>query len=303
MRLPYLLFLPLLLSPAFAGAASFPLPDDDNDLVGSLVSIQARPADTLVDIARHHDVGQDAILQANPGIDRWLPGAGTKVVLPLRFILPATPYQGLVLNLPEMRLYYYPRPQPGETARVYTYPVGIGRMDWATPLGQTRLVGKEKNPSWRPPESIRREHAAAGDPLPALVPPGPDNPLGRYALRLGIPGYLIHGTNKEFGVGMRVSHGCVRLLPEDIEELFGMIAVGAPVYIVNQPVKAGWADGKLYLEVHPLLEEDGTGGRGLREKVWAAVDAALFGRHARLDEDAIQRAISKPAGMPVVISL
>lgn len=139
-----------------------------------------------------------------------------------------------------MRIYCFPEPAPNEPAGVLTYPVSIGRMDWFTPLGVTRLISKEKDPGWRPPESIRQEHEADGDPLPRVVPPGPDNPLGRHALRLGIPGYLIHGTNKVFGVGMRVSHGCIRMLPEDIEELFAAVPTGTPVRIINQPFKLGW---------------------------------------------------------------
>ena len=131
--------------------------------------------------------------------------------------------------------------------QVQTYPISIGRMDWATPLGKTTITVKVKDPGWSPPESIRKEHAERGDPLPRYVPPGPDNPMGRYALRLGIPGYLIHSTNKPLGVGMRVSHGCIRMLPEDIEYLFPQVPTGTTVRIVNQPVKAGWYGGKLYL--------------------------------------------------------
>jgi len=296
------LALPLLLCAAFARAATFPMPGDGNDLVGAIVIVKARQKDTLVDIARRHDVGQEAILSANPDVDRWLPGTGTDVVLPRQFILPPTAYTGVVLNLPEMRVYYYPKPGPDDRAVVYTYPVGIGRMDWATPLGATKVLVKDKDPVWRPPESIRREHALEGDPLPAVVPAGPNNPLGGYALRLGIPGYLMHGTNKEFGVGMRVSHGCVRLLPEDIEELFGLVSVGTPVRIINQPVKAGWFDGELYLEVHPPLEEDAMGEDGLYEMAMAALDAAQFGRPARLDLQVIGQAIANPSGMPVAVS-
>ncbi|WP_206046776.1 L,D-transpeptidase family protein [Mangrovimicrobium sediminis] len=296
------MLLSLSLLAARAGAASFPLPEPEDDLVGAVAVIPARPQDTLVDIARHNDVGQDAIVLANPTVDRWLPGAGTPVVLPLQFILPATPYRGVVLNLPEMRLYFYPEPAAEQRAEVITYPVSIGRMDWATPLGETRINTRDRDPSWRPPASIRAEHAAQGDPLPAVVPPGPDNPLGRYALRLAMPGYLLHGTNKPFGVGMRVSHGCIRLLPEDIEDLFERVAVGTPVRIVNQPVKAGWLDGVLYLEVHPPLEEESWQPQTLREQALAAIAVAQLGRPARLDQTALDRALAAPSGMPVAIS-
>jgi L,D-transpeptidase ErfK/SrfK len=201
-----------------------------------------------------------------------------------------------------MRLYYFPPPEPGIPPAVQTYPVSIGRMDWATPLGETKLVRKDRDPAWYPPESIREEHAAQGDPLPRVVPPGPDNPLGKYALRLEIPGYLIHGTNKAFGVGMRVSHGCIRMLPEDIAELFARIPVGTPVRIINQPVKAGWYGGDLYLEVHPPLEEDQAGRDALFDTAIEVIDEALFRRTVDLDRLAVLEAVVAQSGVPVVIS-
>ena len=233
-----------------------PLPEFD--LIGAIHQTQARQEDTLLDIARRYDIGQEQIVRANPDVDRWLPGDGTKVVIPTRYILPAAPREGLVLNVPEMRLYYYPKPKPGETPVVKTFPVGIGRQDWGTPLGTTRIVNKIKDPTWTPPASIRKEHLEKGDPLPAIVPAGPDNPLGQYAMRLAIGGgsYLIHGTNKALGVGMRASHGCIRMMPEDIEYLFQHVDVGAQVRIVSETAKVGWFGGKLYLEIHEPLEED-----------------------------------------------
>ncbi len=300
MRLRYLLPAIILSVPTWS--ASYRLPPEEFDLVGSIQIVEAQQEETLLDIARSHDVGQEAILLANPDVDRWLPGAGTRVTIPSRHILPEPPFEGLVLNLPEMRLYYFPQVEPGSRPRVNTYPISVGRMDWATPLGETKLVSKQRDPAWHPPESIRAEHAAAGDPLPRVVPPGPDNPLGRHALRLGIPGYLIHGTNKVFGVGMRVSHGCIRMLPEDIEELFELAPVGTTVRIINQPFKVGWYGGELYLEVHPPLDEDDTGGDTLREAVMAAVDTEVFRRPVDLDFSAIEQAVSRPTGMPVVIS-
>ena len=184
-----------------------------------------------------------------------MPGEGTYVRLPLRRILPDTPREGIVVNLPEHRLYYYPVARAGEPRVVITYPVSVGKMDWHTPIGLTKVVAKIKDPPWYPPESVRAEHAQRGDPLPKVIPAGPDNPLGQFAMRLGIPGgaYLIHGTNKPAGVGMQVTHGCMRLYPEDIEALFKMVAVDTPVRIVNQPHKVGIADGRLYVEVHPPL--------------------------------------------------
>ena len=238
-----------------AGAATLPLPVE-GDLIGEGAAIAAADDDTLIDIARRHSLGYEEIVNANAAVDPWLPGAGTVVRLPLRRVLPDAPHEGIVVNLPEHRLYYYPPAKAGEPRVVVSYPVSVGKMDWSTPLGLTKVATKIRDPAWYPPESVRAEHAAHGDPLPKMVPAGPDNPLGQFAMRLAIPGgsYLIHGTNKPAGVGMQVTHGCMRLYPEHIEELFRMVAVDTPVRIVNQPHKVGWSDGRLYVEVHPPLE-------------------------------------------------
>jgi L,D-transpeptidase ErfK/SrfK len=235
-------------------AEVYELPPEGFDVIGAVATVTARYDDTLVDIARHHGLGYQDIVRANPDVGVWLPGEGTEVVLPMRFVLPPGPREGLVLNLAEYRMYYFPKPRKGEPAYVYTYPMSIGRMDWETPLGETRIVAMAKNPAWYPPQSVRDEHAADGDPLPRVVPAGPENPLGTRALRLGLPGYLIHGTNRPAGVGMRVSHGCIRMFPEDIEFLFQHITVNTVVRIINAPVKIGWDGEDLVAEVHPVLE-------------------------------------------------
>jgi L,D-transpeptidase ErfK/SrfK len=232
----------------------YELPPDGSDVIGAISTMTASYEDTLVDIARRHGLGYQDIVRANPNVNVWLPGEGTEVLLPTRFVLPPGPREGLVLNLAEYRMYYFPKPKDGEPAYVYAYPISIGRMDWETPLGRTRIVAMAENPSWYPPQSVRDEHAADGDPLPRIVPPGPENPLGTRAMRLGIPGYLIHGTNRPAGVGMRVSHGCIRMFPEDIEFLFQHIRVNTIVRIINAPVKIGWDGEVLVAEVHPLLE-------------------------------------------------
>ena len=221
-------------------AEVYELPPEGYDVIGTVSTITARYEDTLVDIARRHGLGYYDIVRANPEVNPWLPGEGTEIVLPSRFVLPPGPRRGLVLNLAEYRMYYFPESQEGKPAYVYTYPMSIGRMDWETPLGNTQIVAMAKDPAWYPPQSVRDEHAADGDPLPRVVPPGPENPLGTRALRLGLPGYLIHGTNRPAGVGMRVSHGCVRMFPEDIEFLFEHIGVRTSVRIINAPVKIGW---------------------------------------------------------------
>jgi L,D-transpeptidase ErfK/SrfK len=285
-------------------AATFDLPSEHFDVIGAITTVNATYEDTLLDIARRKSIGQDQMERANPGVDRWLPGEGTPVVVPSHYILPRAPREGLVLNLPEMRMYYFPPRKPGQPAQVQTYPIGIGRMDWATPLGTTKITGKIKDPTWTPPESIRIEHAAKGDPLPRVVPAGPDNPLGRYAMRLSIPGYLIHSTNKPLGVGMRVSHGCIRMLPDDIERLFPQLPVGTPVNIVNQPVKAGWHGGKLYIEVHPPLEEYPNDRGAMVEEMMLALDDAMARRSVAtvLDNAVIDEQLNKPTGIPAIIS-
>lgn len=224
----------------------------DSDVVGQARVIVAEYEDTFIKLARQYNLGFEELAQANPAVDPWLPGEGTEIVLPTHFVLPKTPRQGVVINLPELRLYYYP---DGESGRVITHPISIGRMDWGTPLGRSEIISKVLNPTWYPPESIREEHAADNRPLPKVVPPGPDNPLGKHAMRLSLPGYLIHGTNKPSGLGMRVTHGCIRMFPEDIEALFEEVPIGTPVRIVNQPYKLGWTNEGFYLEAHPPLDE------------------------------------------------
>ena len=219
----------------------------------------ARYEDTLLDVARRFGMGLAELRLANPDVDTWLPGEGTAIRLPSKFILPEAPRSGMVVNVAEMRIYYYPE----DRSVVRTWPISIGRVGWETPLGETRIVRKKAYPTWYPPESIREEAAMSGDPLPRAVGPGPDNPLGTHALYLGFPQYLIHGTNKPYSIGMRVSHGCVRMYPEDIVELFELVESETAVTLVHQGVKAGWAGDKLYLEVHP--EIGGPGGKDASE--------------------------------------
>lgn len=283
-------------------AQTFPLPPQEVSVIGSPRTVAARHQDTLVDLALRHGVGYEEIVLANPKVDPWLPGEGTPVLLPTQYILPPVPREGIVLNLPEMRLYYYPQPRAGEQPKVITYPVGIGRMDWNTPLGLTRIVAKVKDPSWTPPDSIRAEHAARGDILPAVVPAGPDNPLGQYALRLGMTGYLIHGTNKPAGIGMRVTHGCMRLNNPDIEALFAQVPVGTPVRIINEPYKAGWLEGQLYVEAHPPLEEDAAALANNMTPLVRAIVGVTQERGYAVDWQRVRSAAGKSHGMPVRVS-
>jgi L,D-transpeptidase ErfK/SrfK len=291
------------LNAGFAHADTFIQPPDDVDVIGSLQFIQAHENETLLDIARNNDIGQKEILIANPGVDRWLPKNNPVVRLPKRYVLPDAERTGLVLNLPEMRLYYFHQSIYTKMPQIITHPVSVGRMDWETPLGNTKIASKQKDPSWRPPQSLKDEAIAAGDePLPDVVLPGPDNPLGRYAMRLGIPGYLLHSTNKPYGVGMRVTHGCLRMYPEDIEQLFEDVPVGTPVQIVNQPVKLGWLADTLYIEIHPALEENQqTPGNDL-QTVLNMVAEFTAERPITLSGSALRMAVERQDGIPVAIS-
>jgi len=302
----FLLFV-LVAVPGTVWAAVFDLPADINESVigqepEKPLFVTAKAEDTLLDVARRYDIGQNEILLVNPEIDRWLPGTDATIVIPDSRILPDTPRQGLTLNLPEYRLYYF----SGDKKTVSTYPVSIGRQDWNTPLGKTTIVTKKANPTWTPPQSIKEEHAAKGEILPDVVPAGPDNPLGLFALRLGLPGYLIHGTNKPYGVGMRVSHGCVRMYPEDIERLFPEVNVGLPVYIVNQPVKLGWRDKKIYIEVHPQLEGEELPYNELYEQTMVLIKKTFYKYNKQqelvVDAQALRHALEQKNGLPVAIT-
>lgn len=284
-------------------AQTFPLPPDGGDVVGEIQTVVASEDDTLSDIARRFQVGYEEIVLANPDVDPWLPRADTVVTVPTQYILPAAPRVGIVLNVSEMRLYYYPPATTGARPTVVTHPVSVGDMAWSTPLGLTQVAAKVARPTWYPPKSIRAEHAVDGDPLPAAVPPGPDNPLGDYALRLGFDGYLIHGTNKPDGIGMRVTHGCVRLYPEDIEALFRSVSVGTPVRIVDQPYKAGWRDGMLLLESHPPFADSKKVSANNMTPVVQAVINATEKKSVPIDWPRALDAASETRGIPEPISL
>jgi L,D-transpeptidase ErfK/SrfK len=271
------------------------------DVVGEITLVSTVRKDTIADLARTYSQGYREMRMANPEVDPWLAGEDTEVIIPSLYVLPAAAREGIVINVPEMRLYYYPKSKgakAGAAQVVASYPISIGRQDWSTPHGVTRVESKVKDPSWTPPESIRKEHAAEGDILPAVVPPGPLNPLGAYALRLGIKGYLIHGTDKPYGIGMRVTHGCMRLYPEDIERVFHSVPVGTPVRLVNEPFKLGLSNGRLYLEVHPPLEED----RKKFETRFAQVVQLIsrrYGNHAvSLDWQSLRTTLYREDGVP-----
>ncbi len=290
------------IAPSFA--ATYNLPPAEENVIGKSLHVLANHEDTLLTIARLYGLGYREIRIANPGVDPWLPGENTRVVVPSRFILPDAPRKGIVINIAEMRLYYFPKSAKGGNRKVITYPISIGRGDWQTPLGVTRVTRKVKDPTWYPPESIRKEHQERGDTLEKVVPPGPDNPLGEFALKLGLPGYLIHGTNKPSGIGMQVTHGCIRLYPSDIEVLYRRVQVGTPVRIVNQPIKAGWLSGELYLEIHPPGEQNQAinAYRDLTPVVRQIVFATKRKPDYPIDWDRVRRIATHPRGVVLPVN-
>jgi L,D-transpeptidase ErfK/SrfK len=288
-----------------ASAAQYPLVNEQALMFGETETITSFHDDTLPDLARRYGLGYEEILRANPGVDTWLPGEGTVIVIPGQRILPPGPREGIVVNLPEHRLYYYPKVKKGETPYVITYPVSIGKMDWQTPLGKTRVIDKRKNPTWSPPDSVRKEHEERGDPLPAVVGAGPDNPLGAYAMRLDIhPGaYLIHGTNNPIAVGMAVTHGCIRMYPEDIEALFPLVPVNTPVWLINEPVKVARVDGRVWLEVHPPVDAEGQSVAVDLEGFYALANSALGDQPAAIHWDFVMQALKEASGLPQIVGL
>lgn len=237
-------------------ANHFILDSPEQSVVGEPQVVYTNETDTLSDLARAYGLGYDELIAANPDVNPWLPGTDTPILLPTEFVIPDVPREGVVLNMASKRLFYFPPVAEGEPVHVKTFPIGIGRVGWETPLGATTVIAKARNPHWYVPWSVRQEHEELGDPLPSVVPPGPDNPLGHRVLKLDMPGYLIHGTNQPYGVGMRVSHGCVRLYPENIEYLYELVEIGEAVTIVNEPFLFGERDGSLYFEGHAPLEDD-----------------------------------------------
>lgn len=306
----------LLFSCALAVAEETPTEDDTqsrewpvghyplvegSDLIGELKTTTVKPNDTLLDIGRRYGIGYEELRRANLDVRVWNPDTGTKVTLPTQHILPPGPREGVVVNVAEMRLYYYPPITEGEPPRVETYPISIGRVAWQTPLGETRVTTKVTNPAWYPPKSIIEEHAEQGNTLPNVVPPGPDNPLGEYAILLDIPGYLIHGTNRPDGIGMRVTHGCIRMLPEDIERLFPRLPVGTTVRLIDEPVKYGWSkDGILHVQAYPSL--DVAEGTPL-SRIIDEVSEVIKDHHYPLDYARLPDIIKAPGGQPQPLTL
>ncbi len=277
---------------------SYTLAEGDS-VIGALRWYRVRKGDTLYDIARQYSLGYNEIVDRNPGLDVWLPPPGAVVMLPTEWVLPCCARRGLVMNIPEMRLYYF-RPSADDPTRteVLTYAVGLGREDWQTPRGKFSIRDKTVNPTWVIPESIRREHIADRGDARTVIPGGaPDNPLGRHRLSLSLPSYAIHGTDIPWGVGMQVSHGCIRLYPEDIERLFPEVPVGTPGEFVYQPVKVGVRGGEVYVQVARDIY-------GLTPGIWREARTMLERLKAfdRVDQGRLMDALRRPSGVPIRVS-
>jgi L,D-transpeptidase ErfK/SrfK len=278
------------------------------DVVGVVQVVSADKDDTLTDIARRFNVGYEEILRANPKVDPWLPGEGREIIVPTQFVLPDAPRTGLVINIPAMRIFYYPPVKRGERPVVITHPIGIGKVGWRTPEGVTKIVRRQKDPTWRVPESVRKEHHENGEDLDPVIGPGPDNPLGKYAFYLQWPSYLIHGTNKPAGVGLRSSHGCIRLYPEDIEQFYNMVPIGTQVRVVNQPFVFGWHEGQLYMQPYDVLEDDTRDWskaphKLLSKSLAAQLQQQVRAAHEHVNWDLVSSLAHDPRGVPVPITM
>ncbi len=277
-------------------AGTFELRPNKSDIIGNVEHIMAKPGDTLFSIGRKYDIGHVEMIEANPDIDPKDPlEHRCEIVIPNEFVLPPGPRKGIVINLAELRLYYYHKNEPLVTSE----PIGIGRQGWGTPVGDTTIIEKTKDPKWFPTENIINDSKKEGIFLPKVVEAGKDNPLGKYSLRLGWTEYLIHGTNHPEGVGRRSSAGCIRMFPEDIEYLFGLVKIGTSVRIINEPVKIGWSDGGIFIEAHAPLRED---LESLPDWI-TAVDKVTnsFGENVLINWSIMQNALNYHLGVPVLI--
>ena len=266
------------------------------DLIGRLRYVRLKKGDTLPDIARHYGLGLNGLTSANPGVDIWVPAAGERLVLSHYFILPDAPRKGVVINLATMRLFAFKGTVDQLT--VVTYPVGVGTEERPSPMGQMRVERKAYRPSWYVPTSIAKAHLKKGDVLPAVVPPGPDNPLGEYALYLTAPSYLIHGTNKPASIGLRASNGCFRLYPEDVKRLYEITPAKTPVNIINQPYLVGLRNGVVYLEVHGPTGELDTAEL---DKVYRKLKAVKTATGRPLDWKKVKKVLAEARGIPVPV--
>lgn len=295
-----LLWFILVLFPLASMANVYSLPVNGSRLIGEVQQHLVQKGEYFQTIAKDYDVGILELMAANPGVDPFLPKEGTLLIIPTEMLLPDVPRKGVVINLPELRLYYFPKGQQ----KVYVFPVGIGRVGRETPVMQTRVKARIPNPTWTPPASVRKDHLEErGEVLPTVVQPGPDNPLGKFAIQLayGRGSYLIHGTNQDFGIGMRVSAGCIRLSPDNIEWLFNNIARGEKVTVINQTVKtASEPNGRQMIEVHSPLSK--TKVEQIQVVKLTKNDFKFMNQYD-VDNSSADQAIMQKSGLPVDVSL
>jgi L,D-transpeptidase ErfK/SrfK len=265
-------------------------------VIGRIGFVTLEKGDTLPDIARHFGLGLNGVSAVNPEVDIWVPEAGKRIMLPLSFILPDGPRKGIVINLAAMRLFQFK--ENNESLAVLTYPVGVGTEERPSPMGQMNVARKVSRPTWHVPTSIAKDHLKKGDPLPTTVPPGPQNPLGEYALYLSKPSYLMHGTNKPASIGLRATNGCIRLYPENIKKLYENTPVKTPVSIVNQPYLLGQRNGVVYLEVHGSVEDVDPSEL---DKIYAKLRKIEKESGRTLDWSNIKNVLAEARGIPVPI--
>jgi len=288
-----------LLIPTSLLALTFPLSSPNDDVVGHVQHVYSRKGENIYAIARQYQMGFYEIIEANPNINRHSPiPTDFRVTIPSAFVLPNVPRVGIVINLPELRLYYFSQ----DGREVKTEPLAIGRFDWMTPVLKTKIIEKKKNPKWFVPESIKEASARKGKILPDVVAAGPKNPLGKFAMRLADRSYLIHGTNAPMSIGKRASSGCMRMYPEDIAELFQMVPVNTPVYIINEYFKLGWKNKALYLEVHEPLQESAEPAHVQIQQITDMINQMTHNKSVRINWNAVHTTLEKQNGMPTLIS-
>lgn len=280
-------------------ALVFEIPPTENQVIGSTLMISSEKKDTVYKIARIYELGKDELMNANPHLSEFGPiQSNTPITVPSLFILPNTPHKGITINLAEKRLYFYPQ----GTTEIITEPISIGREGWDTPQMETKIVQKIVNPEWVAPNTILKYSAAKGIHLPKVMQPGPENPLGQFALRLGNWIVLIHGTNEPLSIGKRVSSGCIRMYPEDIALLFEKVDKSTPVYVINEPFRVGWQNQHLYLEVHQPMDEDNETENSIKQKVYALIETTTIGNTDHINWPLVDEMIQQQSGIPQMIT-
>ncbi|MDA8561776.1 L,D-transpeptidase family protein [Gammaproteobacteria bacterium] len=277
-----------------AYATEFDLPKKNNQIIGEVQTTRANFSDNTTTISSKYNLGLNSIVAANPDTtDNKL--STRDLVIPTAFILPPLPQEGVIINLPEMRMYYYPK----NGGKVLTYPIGIGKAGNTIPIKNSKITWKKVNPSWTPGPDVRRYNEAQGVHLPKTLPPGPDNPLGPYAIYLNIPTFLIHSTVFPESIGRRASFGCIRMNETDIKDFFPIITAGTSVKIINLPNKIGWRNNRLYLEAHPLLEEHNTKLKTRLKYITAEIEKKLENNKTTIiDWPLVAHLLSEPDGVP-----